>query len=565
MTRPERIRLGDLLIQHRLISEEQLQFALGEQKRNGRKLGRVLVDNGYITEEKISEILAHQLDIPYVNLKTYALNAELARRLPENQARRFRALVLEDRKGALLVGMADPTDLLAVQELETSLSSRIDLAVVTEGRLLETIDRAYRRTNEISGLARELSEELAEDHVDFGALTESVSIEEAPVVRQLQALFSNAIQLGATDIHLEVQDGPIQVRFRIDGVLRKQAPIDAKQTAILPMRLKLMAGLDAAEKRLPQSGQFGAHVRGQAVDVRLSVLPAPHGDSLVLHLLTRAAGLMTLDQLDMPMDMLGHLRGLMQQGGMVLVCGPAGSGKTSTLYGLLAELNSAERKIVSVERLVERHLPGVVQVQVNGRTGLTFERALDAALQQDADVLMAGEMNDTATAGVALHAAMDGRLVFTAVHAFDAAGALFRLADMGVPDYQTACAVRAVLAKSLLRRVCEKCGKVHQPSAQEAAWLDQVGFAPEHRLSLRQGPGCAYCGNSGYSGRIGVYELLEMDRSVAEAVAQGDAHDVRMAAYGQMHGGTLLDHALALMGRGLTTVAEAMRLASRLG
>ena len=564
MAHAEKIRLGDLLMQRGLISDEQLQFALSEQKRNGHKLGRVLADNGFITEELISETLARQLDIPFVNLKSYTLNPEIARRLPENQARRFRALVIEDRKDSLLVGMADPTDTLAIKELGETLQKPIDVAVVTEGRLLETIDRIYRRTNEISGLARELTDELEEDHVDFGELTESVGIEEAPVVRQLQALFGNAVQAGASDIHFESQDGRLQVRFRIDGLLHKQTGMDLKQAALLSMRLKLMAGLDVAEKRLPQSGQFGAHVRGQVVDVRMSVLPAPHGESIVLHLLTQPANLPRLDQMGMPQDMLARLHELMQLGGMVLVCGPAGSGKTSTLYAALVELNSAERKIVTVERLIERHLPGVIQMQADGSAGLTIDRALAATLQQDADVVMVGELNDAAAAEIVLRAAMDGCQVLTAVHAVEASGALFRLADIGVPGYLTACAVRAVLAKSLLRCVCTKCGVSHTPGVQAAAWLEQVGFSQERWQGLRRGSGCAYCSNAGYSGRIGVYELLEMDRSVAEAVAHGDANDIQMAAHAQLHGRTLLDHALMLMEQGVTSVAEVMRLGGRL-
>jgi len=278
MARPEKVRLGDLLVQQNLISSEQLHFALTQQKTTGRKLGRVLVDNSFVTEDQISEALAKQLNIPYINLKYYNVNLEIVRRLPENQARRFRAIVLEDRAGALLIGMTDPTDLFAFDEISRLLKRDIDLAVVTEGQLLETVDRVYRRTEEISGLARELSEDLGDAYVDFGAMSDTVGLEEAPVVKLLQSMFDDATQVRASDIHIEPQETRMQVRFRIDGALHLQTEADSKIAPSLVLRLKLMAGLDISEKRLPQDGRFSVRVREQAVDVRISTLPMQYGE-----------------------------------------------------------------------------------------------------------------------------------------------------------------------------------------------------------------------------------------------------------------------------------------------
>ena len=375
MARPEKVRLGDLLVQQKLISLEQLQFVLEQQKRSGRKLGRVLVDNGFITEDQISEALAKQLNIPYINLKYYNPNLEVVRSLPENQARRFRALALEERNGAILVGMTDPTDLFAFDEIARILKRDIDVAVVTEGQLLETIDRVYRRTDEISGLAREVSEDLGEGYIDFGALSDTVGTEEAPVVKLLQTMFEDAVQIGASDVHIEPQETRLQIRFRIDGALHLQTEADSKIAGSIALRLKLMSGLDISEKRLPQDGRFNIRVREQAIDVRISTMPTQYGESVVMRLLNQSGSFLTLDKLGMPPDMLKRFREIIQRSnGMVLVTGPTGSGKTTTLYAGLSEINTIDQKIITVEDPVEYRLPGINQVQVNEKIELTLDR-----------------------------------------------------------------------------------------------------------------------------------------------------------------------------------------------
>ena len=331
MARPGKVRLGDLLVQQKLISQDQLAFALDQQKRSGRKLGRVLVDNGFVTEEHISEALAKQLNIPFINLKYYNISVEKIRMLPESQARRFRAIVLEERNGMLLVGMADPTDLSAFDEITRIVDRDIDIAVVTEGQLLESIDRGYRRTDEITGLARELSEDIGDTYVDFGALTEAVGMEEAPVVKLLQTMFDDATQIQASDIHIEPQEGRVMIRFRIDGVLHLQTEADSKIAPALVLRLKLMSGLDISEKRLPQDGRFHVRVREQGVDVRIATCPTQNGESVVMRLLRQDGGMIGLDKLGMPPEMLKRFREIIKRSnGMILVTGPTGSGKTTT-------------------------------------------------------------------------------------------------------------------------------------------------------------------------------------------------------------------------------------------
>jgi MSHA biogenesis protein MshE len=564
MARPEKVRLGDLLVQQKLISMEQLQFGLEQQKRSGRKLGRVLVDNAFVSEDQISEAIAKQLSIPYINLKYYNVNLEIVRSLPENQARRFRAVALEERNGVLLVGMADPTDLLSFDELSRVLKRDIDVAVVTEGQLLETIDRVYRRTEEITGLAKAVSEELGDTYIDFGALSQTVGAEEAPVVKLLQTMFDDATQVRASDIHIEPQESRLQIRFRIDGALHLQTEADSKIGPSLALRLKLMSGLDISEKRLPQDGRFNMRVRDQAVDVRISTMPTQYGESVVMRLLNQSGAFLALDKLGMPPDMLKRFREIIHRSnGMVLVTGPTGSGKTTTLYAALAEINTVDQKIITVEDPVEYRLPGINQVQVNEKIDLSFSRVLRSALRQDPDIILVGEMRDAETAQIGMRAAMTGHLVFSTLHTRDSAGTLFRLVDMGTPKYMVASSVQAVLAQRLLRRVCESCSEMHIPSPQEAEWLEAEGVARDDWGALHHGRGCSHCNGTGYHGRMGVYEMLEMGQELVEAAAHEDNTVFMQAAREHLKGKTLLEAAVREMKLGRTSVAEVMRISNQ--
>ncbi len=564
MEHQKKARLGDLLLQQKLVSEDQLKLALEQQRRTGRRLGRMLVDSGVLTDEQVAETLALQFKVPYINLKYYNIKPDLVKLLPENQARRLRAIVLEPRDGGLLVGMADPTDLLAFDEITRLLKRSVDVAIVAESALIETLDRSYRRTEEITGLARALSADMGETYVDFGALTETVATEEAPVVKLLQTMFDDATQVRASDIHIEPQEGRLMVRFRIDGVLHLQMEADSKIAPALVLRLKLMSGLDISEKRLPQDGRFRVRVRSGGVDVRIATCPTQYGETVVMRLLRQEGGMVGLDKLGMPPDMLKRFREIIRRSsGMVLVTGPTGSGKTTTLYSALAEINTTDQNIITVEDPVEYRLSGINQVQVNEKIELTFSRVLRSALRQDPDVILVGEMRDAETAQIGLRAAMTGHLVFSTLHTRDAAGTLFRLVDMGVPRYMVASSVQAVIGQRLVRRVCESCGEKHVPTPQESEWLRAEGVAPEQWSGLLHGHGCSHCSNTGYFGRTGVYELLEMGREMVEAAAHDSASQFMQAAQQHMRGRTILDQALILMKEGRTTVAEVMRISSQ--
>lgn len=562
MARPDRVRLGDLLVREKLITQDQLAFALEQQKTNGRKLGRVLVENGFISEEHISEALAMQFDIPYVNLNNYNINLELVRLLPENQARRFRAIVLEERNGKLLVGMSDPTDFFAMDEVTRLVKREIGVAVVTEGQLLKCIDRGYLRTEEITGMALGTGKTPRDDtHVDFGTLVDSAGTEDATVTGLLKSMFDDAMRTGASDIHIEPQDRRLKIRFRIDGVLHLQTETDNKFAPALIARIKQMSGLDIAETRLPQTGRFHVRADDQAVDVRISTMPSQYGESAVVRLLRQEGMKLGLDDLGMSPDVLKRFREIIRDSkGLVLVSGPVGSGKTAMLYAALAEINTAEQKIVTIEDPVEYLMPDINQVQVDEKIKLTFSQALRFALLQDPDVLMVSEMCDEDTAQTALRAAMTGHLVLTTMYAADAANALFRLMDMGLPRFMVVSSVRAVLAQRLLRRVCEHCSEPYVPTPQEGEWLKAKGVSSEQWKGLLRGRGCPQCNGSGYHGRIGVYEMLEMGREMTEAAAHDDAAHFLQAARQQMRGRTIVDHALEQMKQGRTTITEVMRI-----
>ncbi|MDC8784458.1 GspE/PulE family protein [Roseateles koreensis] len=558
---PQKMRLGDVLVQQQLISEQQLQQALELQRATGKKLGRLLIDAGLITEEALAHVLARQLRIPFVNLKTFPLKTELVRLLSETPARRFRAIVLEDRGEALLVAMADPLDLFAYDELSRVLKRRISMAVVAESQLPAAFDRHYRRSEEISGLAKALEKDIG-DAVDFGALQASVGQEGAPVVRLLQSVFEDASQAGASDVHIEPQEGELLIRTRIDGVLQTQTQADKRIAAALSQRLKLMAGLDISEKRLPQDGRFTLRLRDKTIDVRLSTLPGQYGESVVMRLLGQGSAIRRLGQIDMPADMLARFREILsQQAGMILVTGPTGSGKTTTLYAALSEVDAEQNKIITVEDPVEYRLPGLTQVQVNEKIELDFARVLRATLRQDPDVILVGEMRDPQTVEIGLRAAITGHMVLSTLHTRDTVGTPFRLLDMGAPPFMVATSLQAVIAQRLLRAVCENCAEPHSPNPQEAAWLAAVaGEAAAANIQTKKGVGCTHCNGSGYIGRRGIYEMLEMNADMSVAIQRSDAAGFMLAARRFLKGKTLADRSLALVIAGKTSLAEAMRI-----
>ena len=557
----QKIRLGDLLVEQKVISSADLDVALAAQKKSGRRLGRIIVETGLAGENDIAQALARQLSIPFIDLRKFSPEASILQRLTETQARRFRAIPLGKRDGSIFVGMADPTDLFAYDEVARVIKDDIQLAVVAEGDLLAAIDRLYRRTDDIHGLTEELARDMGETEasiIGLEALGEGQA--DAPVVRLLQTLFEDALQVNASDMHIEPQEKNLAIRFRIDGVLHPQAQSDLKIAPALALRLKIVSGLDISEKRLPQDGRFAVKVRGRTVDVRLSTMPTQYGESIVMRLLSQGEEPLGLDGLGMPAAMLERFRSILHRpNGLVLVTGPTGSGKTTTLYAALGALNHPGTKIITVEDPVEYRLPGVNQVQANEKIDLSFARVLRAMLRQDPDVILVGEMRDTDTAQIALRAAMTGHLVLSTLHTNDAASTPVRLLDMGAPAFMVATSIQGVLAQRLVRKICVHCKVAHAITPQEQVWLGRAhaGFQGEGNYS--EGAGCDRCHGTGYAGRRAIHELLEIDMPLAETLARQSPAEFVAAARASMAGHTLRDQAIALARAGVTSLAEAMR------
>jgi MSHA biogenesis protein MshE len=567
MARPERVRLGDLLVREQLITQEQIEQALAEQKRSGRKLGRIFLDLGFVTEVQIAQALAGQLRLPFVKIDPRKTKPEVAKLLPEVQARRLRALPLEETATGVQVAMADPTDLNAYDELTRLIKREIELVVAAESELLTAIDRSYHNTEAIAGLAQALTTEIGQVQDEFADLLGlgNATTEDAPVVRLLHSVFEEALRTRASDIHIEPQEKTLRIRFRIDGVLHVQTEADPKIAVAVALRLKLMSGLDISEKRLPQDGRFHVKLRNTNVDVRISTMPTQYGESVVMRLLAQSGNNLSLDNMKLPPHVDRALRrAIARPSGMVLVTGPTGSGKTTTLYAALNSLNNTERKIITVEDPVEYRLPGLNQVQVMDKIDLTFARVLRAALRQDPDVVLVGEMRDQVTAEIGMRAALTGHLVLSTLHTNDALSTPLRLIDMGVPRYMVALSLQLVLAQRLVRVTCPHCKEPVPATPHEHEWLRlELGDAVDQHTFVR-GRGCTACNETGYSGRTGVFEFVEMTQSLVEAMNHGHPGDFTAVARKQMNGETLRRDAVRLVCEGRTTIDEAMRIATQL-
>lgn len=560
-SRPRKMRLGDLLMTHGVISKEQLEAALLGQKKTGRKLGRELIESGFLSEDQLADFLSKQLAIPYVDLKTFTLDDATVRRVPETYARRYRVLALADKPDSVMIGMADPTDIFAYDELTRLIDKPLQLAVVKEGDLVRTIDRVFRRTAEISGLAQELGNLGATASDQTAAQVSAGDLNDAPVVKFLQSMFEDAMQVNASDIHIEPDEKELRIRLRQDGVLHVQTSADSRVATPLLSRLKLMAGLDISEKRMPQDGRFQFKARGKTVDVRLSTVPVQYGESAVMRLLNQNSGLIGLDHIGMPPKLLERFRRMIKSPhGMVLVTGPTGSGKTTTLYSALSELNSPEVKILTVEDPVEFRLPGVSQVQVNPKIELTFARVLRSFLRQDPDVILLGEIRDQETAEIGLRAAMTGHLVLSSLHTNDAVSTTVRLVDMGAPPFLIAAALRGVVAQRLVRKICEGCAEPVTLEPSEKVAVEAVLGPTATALPFKRGMGCADCNHTGYQGRLAVYEMLELDTELIGLLQQGKTHDFAVAARRKPTYQSIRKSALALAAAGRTTVDQVMRL-----
>ncbi len=560
----KKIRLGDLLVEKGAITNAQLMQALKDQKQTGRKLGQTLIQNNFVSEETILDILSTQLNLPYISLKSFKFDSEIIHTLPETLARRYRAIVLKkNMDGTYLVSMADPTDIFAFDEISKHLKTAIQQAVSKESEIIDTIDSVYRQTEAISSLAEELGEELAESDFDLDQLDQGVDVTNAPVVKLLQTIFEDAVHIGASDIHIEPDDTVLRIRMRVDGILQEQVMKEKRIATALVSRLKLMANLNISERRIPQDGRFNIKVKSKSIDVRLSTMPIQNGESVVMRLLDQSSDMLNLNILGMNAELLQRFRHhISMPHGLVLVTGPTGSGKTTTLYSALNELNEPGKKIITVEDPVEYRLQRINQVQVNTQIGLTFAKVLRTALRQDPDIVLVGEMRDAETAEIGLRAAMTGHLVLSTLHTNDAISTANRLLDMGAAGYLVASALHAIVAQRLVRKICKHCITDYHPEVHELAWLTAQIGEHAHSAMFKQGQGCTQCNNTGYHGRIGVFEFLELDDELTDALRRENTSDFTIAAKNSAKYKPFSQHAIEYAVEGVTTLEEALRVSS---
>jgi MSHA biogenesis protein MshE len=558
-----KVKLGDLLLNAGIINNEQLNQALQAQREKGGKFGATLIELGLVTEKVLLDTLSKQLNIEYVDLTNFNVDVEIVRQIPEKIARRFRVVALDMKNNKYLVGMVDPTDILAFDEITKILGNSIQIVLVKESGLLNIVDHVYRRTEDIVSFAKELKEELGKEKPTFRSSEENVSGDESsPVAKLLDSIFEDAVQVGASDIHIEPETNLVRIRQRVDGILQESI-IEGRQIAdSLILRIKLLAKLNISEKRLPQDGRFLIKVKGKSLDIRAATMPVRYGETAVLRLLDQSAGILQINQLGIREDILHKiLFHIHRPNGLILVTGPTGSGKTTTLYSILNELNVQEKKIITIEDPIEYSLSRISQIQVNSTIGLTFARILRTALRQDPEIIMVGEMRDEETAQIGLRAAMTGHLVLATLHTNDAVSSATRLLDMGSQGYLVASSLRAIIAQRLVRKICQSCTKETDISSDEKEILKNLIGHIDPNWKFSKGTGCSHCSNTGYKGRIAVHELLEMNFELSNALRTGDSAVFNKTALQQKDfrplAMNILDYAL----KKITSIEEMFRIA----
>ncbi|GAW29095.1 type II secretion system ATPase GspE [Carboxydocella sp. ULO1] len=562
---PTRKRLGDILKDAHLINEQQLQLALQKQKESGERLGTLLVKMGMVKEEELIQALEQQLGIPAIRLSRMPLEAEVVRLIPEALAQRYKAIPIRKQNNRLTVAMADPLNVFAIDDIRLSTGLEVEPVIARESEINAAINQYYGLTDSLEKIIENLDEEeFAEEELGLDQLKELV--EDAPVVRLVNTVIQQAVRNRASDIHIEPQEKQLRIRQRVDGVLQEMMTLPRKMQAPVISRVKIMANLDIAERRIPQDGRIQLTVEHKEIDLRVSTLPTIYGEKVVLRILDKSRGLLGLSDLGLAPENLQRFEQILKHpNGIFLVTGPTGSGKTTTLYSLLKQINSPERNIVTLEDPVEYTLEGINQVQVNPKTGLTFAGGLRSILRQDPDVVLVGEIRDTETAQIAIQAAMTGHLVFSTLHTNSAAATISRLLDMGIEPFLVATALTGVAAQRLVRSLCPECRQKHWLPVK---WLENLGLSEDvWQYARREGdrvlvykPGrCTLCNNTGYIGRIGIHEVLIMSDKLRELVVQKAAAskiEQQAVAEGMI---TLRHDGVRKVLSGLTSLEEVMR------
>jgi type IV pilus assembly protein PilB len=557
-------RLGELLVREKLISLQQLRQAQEEQRRSGENLGFALAKLGYISDGEITNFLSSQYRVPAIDLATVEIDNGLTKIINQEVCERHKVVPISRSGSSVTVAMADPTNLNAIDDVKFLTGFNVEVVVASESAIAEAIERIYTTTENYDDMLAEFADEevdfsVEDDDLDIHSLEQEA--EGAPVVRLVNAILLNAIQKGASDIHIEPYEKKLRVRYRVDGVLMEEMKPPLRMKNSLASRLKIMSQLDIAERRLPQDGRIKLKMsKGREMDFRVSVLPTSYGEKIVLRLLDKG-------NLQLDMTKLGFDQGPLddfqwaigQPWGMVLVTGPTGSGKTTTLYSALSDLNRETANISTAEDPVEYSLPGINQCQMHEEIGLNFAMALRSFLRQDPDIIMVGEIRDFETGEIAVKAALTGHLVLSTLHTNDAPSTISRLLNMGVEPFLITASVNLVLAQRLARRVCQDCA---QPVEIEPKVIEDLGVDPQYfaQGTPKKGTGCKTCSDTGYKGRVALYEVMRFGDHLKEMVLQGASTAELKAAAIKAGMMTLRMSGIAKIMQGMTTPEEIMRV-----
>ena len=544
--------LGQTLIKEGVITPAQLETALAQQRTSGALLGDILLSMNYVTEEALAKALAREAGVPFVTIDGLLPDPAAVELVPEGFARQHILAPVALSNGSLEILQANPFDVVALDELERLVSRAVSVTCGTSQSVLNLIERCYTDRTDMRDLAQEGMDALSAPQVD-------VATSESPVVRLLELVINDAIAKGATDLHIEPDDHAVRIRHRIDGVLIPSDTIPKELHASLVSRLKVLGGLDITEQRLPQDGRISQMVNGRRVDLRVATFPTTFGEKVAIRILEKEKLVRGLSELGFGPKNYATFRDILSKSrGIVLVTGPTGAGKTTTLYSALAYLGSSEKNILTVEDPVEYQIPTIRQTQIRPKAGFTFATAIRSLLRQDPDVIMIGEIRDPETAQLALRAALSGILVFSTLHTQDSAGAVPRLMDMGLEPYLLASGIVGVIAQRLMRQICPDCKERVNYSAEILA---KVGLKPDPDLVFYRGRGCSRCGDTGYRGRTGAMEILVVDSAIHTLIRE--RADSRLIKEAAIRAGmvSLLDDALSKALFGLTTVEEVVRVA----
>lgn len=555
----KRKKLGELLIDSGLISQEQLAEALEIQKQSGEKLGNIIVNQNYVSEPQIMEVLEFQLGIPFVDLNNTKIPSEAQRVIPYNLIRRHNVVPVKIEMNMLYVAMDDPLNFIAIEDLRMASSYEIVPMIASKEAINGTISKLYGTESADQAIL----EFKKESDASAGAMSqtlevESYEVDSAPIVKLVYSTLELAVSQGASDIHIEPMEDEVKVRFRVDGRLQQSQNIPKEAQAAVSTRIKIMAGLDIAEKRIPQDGRFDFTANNKVLNVRVSVLPTVHGEKVVMRILDKTNFLLPKEKLGFTKSNLVKFDQLLQNpNGIILITGPTGSGKSTTLYTMLSELNQVSDNITTVEDPIEYQIDGLNQVQVNIKAGLTFPNALRSFLRQDPDIIMVGEIRDSETVDVAIRAAITGHLVLSTLHTNDAVSSISRLEDMGVEPYLIAVSLRGVISQRLVRRLCTRCAEPYRPVEYE---LQYLGLPTDGDYTFYKAVGCSQCNNTGYKGRIAVHEILLINNEMKDMISRSATVNeiTKFAIEGGMS--TLKDESVKLIKNGITSFNEAMQI-----